>query len=48
MQAAVLQLLKTNQRPIPAEVELEYRIPAGSNSVEAVKKCMVIMKADLA
>jgi sugar phosphate isomerase/epimerase len=45
---AVLQLLKTNQWPIPAEVELEYRIPAGSNSVEEVKKCMLIMKADLA
>lgn len=45
---AVLQLLQKNQWPIPAEVELEYRIPAGSNSVEEVKKCMAIMKADLA
>ncbi len=45
---AVLQLLEKNQWPIPAEVELEYRIPAGSNSVEEVKKCMAIMKADLA
>jgi sugar phosphate isomerase/epimerase len=45
---AVLQLLETNQWPIPAEVELEYRIPAGSNSVEEVKKCMAIMMADLA
>jgi sugar phosphate isomerase/epimerase len=44
---AVLQLLKKNQWPIPAEVELEYPIPAGSNSVEEVKKCMAIMKADL-
>jgi sugar phosphate isomerase/epimerase len=45
---AVLQLLEKNQWPIPAEVELEYRIPAGSNSVEEVKKCVAIMKADLA
>lgn len=45
---AVLQLLEKNQWPIPAEVELEYQIPVGSNSVEEVKKCMAIMKADLA
>lgn len=45
---AVLQLLEKNQWPIPAEVELEYKIPAGSNSVEEVKKCMAIMKSDLA
>jgi sugar phosphate isomerase/epimerase len=44
---AVLQLLEKNQWPIPAEVELEYPIPAGSNSVDEVKKCMAIMKADL-
>ena len=44
----VLQLLEKNQWPIPALVELEYRIPAGSNSVEEAKKCMAIMKADLA
>jgi sugar phosphate isomerase/epimerase len=44
---AVLQLLKKNQWPIPAEVELEYRIPAGSNSVVETNKCMAIMKADL-
>jgi hypothetical protein len=43
----VLQLLEKNQWPIPAEVELEYPIPAGSNSVDEVKKCMAIMKADL-
>jgi sugar phosphate isomerase/epimerase len=45
---AVLQLLEKNQWPIPALVELEYRIPPGSNSVEEVKKCLAIMKADLA
>jgi sugar phosphate isomerase/epimerase len=42
----VLQLLEKNQWPIPALVELEYRIPPGSNSVEEVKKCLAIMKAD--
>jgi len=45
---AVLQLLKQNKWPIPAEVEMEYKVPAGSNCVEEVKKCMAIMKADLA
>lgn len=44
----VLQLLEKNQWPIPALVELEYRIPPGSNSVEEVKKCLAIMKSDLA
>ena len=45
---AVLQQLEKNQWPIPALVELEYHIPPGSNSVEEVKKCLAIMKADLA
>lgn len=45
---AVLELLKQNKWPIPAEVEMEYKVPAGSNCVEEVKKCMAIMKADLA
>ena len=44
---AVLQLLKRNNWPIPAEVEMEYKVPAGSDCVEEVKKCMAIMKADL-
>jgi sugar phosphate isomerase/epimerase len=45
---AVLQLLKQTNWPIPAEVEMEYKVPAGSSCVEEVKKCMAIMKADLA
>jgi hypothetical protein len=32
----------------PGAPELEYRIPAGANSVEEVKRYVVIMKADLA
>ena len=35
-------------RPIPAEVEMEYKIPAGSNSVQEVAKCMQYMKDALA
>ncbi len=45
---AVMQLLKKNQWPIPAEVEMEYRMPAGSNSVKEVAKCMQYMKDALA
>jgi sugar phosphate isomerase/epimerase len=45
---AVMQLLKKNQWPIPAEVEMEYRIPAGSNSVQEVAKCLQYMKDALA
>ncbi|HTZ72513.1 MAG TPA: TIM barrel protein [Candidatus Aquilonibacter sp.] len=45
---AVMQLLKKNQWPIPAEVEFEYRIPPGSNSVEQVKIMLQYMKDSMA
>jgi sugar phosphate isomerase/epimerase len=45
---AVMQLLKKNQWSIPAEVEMEYKIPEGSNSVKEVAKCMQYMKDALA
>jgi len=45
---AVLQLLKKNHWTIPAEVEFEYKMPAGSNSVQEVAKCMKYMKDALA
>jgi len=45
---AVMQLLKKNQWPIPAEVEFEYKMPEGSNSVEQVKIMLQYMKDAMA
>jgi sugar phosphate isomerase/epimerase len=45
---AVMQLLKKNQWPIPAVAEFEYKIPAGSNSVQEVKKMLQYMKDAMA
>ncbi|SDD37736.1 sugar phosphate isomerase/epimerase family protein [Niabella drilacis] len=36
----ILTLLKENKYKIPATIELEYRIPAGSDAVQEVKKCL--------
>jgi len=45
---AVLQLLKTEKYPIPANMELEYPIPAGSDIVTEAKKCFAYVKSCLA
>ena len=45
---AVLQLLKTEKYPIPANMELEYRIPDGSDIVAEAKKCFAYVKSCLA
>jgi sugar phosphate isomerase/epimerase len=45
---AVLQLLKTEKYPIPANLELEYRIPEGSDIVTEAKKCFAYVKSCLA
>jgi sugar phosphate isomerase/epimerase len=45
---AVMQLLKKNQWPIPAIAEYEYKMPAGSNSVQEVSKMIQYMKDCLA
>jgi sugar phosphate isomerase/epimerase len=45
---AVLQLLKQERYGIPANIELEYPIPSGSNRVAEVKKCLAYCKAALA
>jgi len=45
---AVLQLLKTEKYPIPANLELEYRIPDGSDIVTEAKKCFAYVKSCLA
>jgi L-ribulose-5-phosphate 3-epimerase UlaE len=35
----VLQLMRDNSYKFTATIELEYRIPEGSNRVKEVKKC---------
>jgi sugar phosphate isomerase/epimerase len=43
----VLQLLKREKWPIYADIELEYRVPAGSSSVAEVAKCVQFCKEAL-
>jgi sugar phosphate isomerase/epimerase len=43
----VLKLLQQNRYPIPALVELSYPVPATSNCVTEVNKCMTYMKQAL-
>jgi sugar phosphate isomerase/epimerase len=45
---AVLQLLKTEKYRIPANMELEYRIPDGSDIVTEAKKCFAYVRSCLA
>lgn len=40
----ILNLLKENKYKFPATIELEYRIPAGSDAVQEVKKCLTYAK----
>lgn len=40
----ILNLLKTNRYKFPATIELEYKIPSGSNSVQEVKNCLKYAK----
>jgi sugar phosphate isomerase/epimerase len=44
----VLQLLKTEKYPFPANLELEYPVPPGSNIVAEAKKCVAYVKSCLA
>jgi sugar phosphate isomerase/epimerase len=44
----VLQLLKKEHWPIYADIELEYRIPPGSDAVKEVAKCLQYCKESLA
>jgi sugar phosphate isomerase/epimerase len=44
----VLQLLKKEQWPIYGDIELEYKIPAGSTSVAEVAKCVAYCREALA
>lgn len=43
----VLTLMRAQKYTFPAAVELEYQIPAGSNSVAEVKKCVEFCKTIL-
>lgn len=45
---AILQCMKKNKYPFPASIELEYQIPAGSDAVTEVKKCLEYCKKALA
>lgn len=44
----VLQLLKKEKYPIPANLELEYPIPEGSDIITEAKKCFAYVKSCLA
>ncbi|MCF3108239.1 sugar phosphate isomerase/epimerase [Niabella sp. CC-SYL272] len=43
----ILSLLKTSKYPIPVTIELEYKIPEGSDAVQEVKKCLAYAKKAL-
>jgi sugar phosphate isomerase/epimerase len=44
----ILQLMKKEKWTFPADIELEYKIPQGSNSVSEVAKCVQFCKEALA
>ncbi len=43
----ILTLLRSKKYPIPATIELEYDVPAGSDAVKETKKCFDYAKAIL-
>ena len=43
----ILQLLKKEKWPIEADIELEYTVPAGSDAVKEVTKCVEYCRAAL-
>ena len=46
--AAILQLMKKEKWTFPADIELEYKIPEGSDAVAEVAKCVQFCKEALA
>jgi hypothetical protein len=46
--ALALQLMKKEGWTFPADIELEYQVPEGSNAVTEVKKCVAFCKESLA
>lgn len=45
---AALQYLKDTRLNIPADIELEYPVPQGSDAVKEVTRCVAFCKAALA
>lgn len=43
----ILQMLKTRKWAIPASIEMEYDVPAGSDAVQEVRKCVDYCRAAL-
>ena len=43
----ILLLLKEKKYDIPATIELEYDIPAGSDAVKETKNCLLFAKGAL-
>ncbi|MHC4741072.1 MAG: sugar phosphate isomerase/epimerase family protein [Planctomycetota bacterium] len=46
--ALVLQYMKRNKLTFPADIELEYKVPKGSDAVKEVTKCVQFCKTALA
>ena len=46
--AAILQYMRDNKLTFPADIELEYKIPDGSDAVQEVTKCVQFCKVALA
>jgi len=46
--ALILQLMKRNGYSFPADIELEYEVPAGSNPVTEVRRCLEFCRNALA
>ena len=46
--AEVLQFIKKNKLTFPGDVELEYKVPKGSNAVQEVLKCVAYCRKALA
>jgi len=46
--ALILQLMKREKWTFPADIELEYRVPEGSDAVAEVTKCVQFCKESLA
>jgi hypothetical protein len=46
--AGVLQYMKKNKLTFPADIELEYKVPDGSDAIQEVTKCVQFCKQALA
>ena len=44
----ILQTVKTNRWTMPVAIELEYDVPAGSDAVKEVVKCLDFCRRALA